>query len=79
VSPSTTTIDSPPLATCSEASANYDWRAVDSTIDPLATIFDLDNDGKVDFFLSFVVQFADVVNALVAAGFPAFDDRTPVQ
>jgi hypothetical protein len=32
VSPSTTTIDSPPLATYSEASVNYDWRAVDSRL-----------------------------------------------
>jgi MYXO-CTERM domain-containing protein len=79
VSPSTTTIVNPPLTTYAETASNYGWRAVDAVIDPLATIFDIDNDGNVDYFLSFVVPFADVVNALVAAGFPAFDDRTPVQ
>jgi hypothetical protein len=78
VSPSTTSIVNPPLVSYAETLGNYDFRAVDATIEPGETIFDLDADGETDHFLSFVVPFTHVVNALVARGFPGFDERTRV-
>ncbi len=68
-SPSTTTIDSSYLFTYALSASNYDFRAVTLTIDPTATSFDIDGDGDTDFFLSWVIPFADVVAAL--AGQPS--------
>jgi len=79
VSPSTTSIVNPPLVSYAESASNYGFQLVDSVIDPPATIFDLDNDGNVDYFLSFVIPFQDIVNQLVAAGFPGFDESSMVQ
>jgi hypothetical protein len=78
VSPSTTSIENPPFNTYAETIFNYDWRATDATIEPGETVFDLDTDGDVDYFLSFVVPFNHVVTALAARGFPTFDDHTLV-
>jgi hypothetical protein len=51
-----------------ETTLNYDWSAVTATIDPSATITDLDNDGGVDRFLSFAVPLQDLVNQLALLG-----------
>src|SRR5262249_53682549 len=66
-SPATTTITTTGT-TYTETSSNYNWSAVTVAIDPTATIFDLNGDGKTDQFLSFTVNFQDVVNRLAAVG-----------
>ena len=63
-SPSTTTIANSPFLTYAETSANYSFTAINATIDPGATSFDLNGDGKTDQFLTFYVPFADVASAL---------------
>lgn len=63
-SPSTTTIANLPFLTYTETSANYSFAAVNATIDPGATSFDLNNDGKTDQFLTFFIPFSDVASAL---------------
>jgi MYXO-CTERM domain-containing protein len=65
-SPDTTSIVSTPLVSYSEMTSNYDFSAVDGTIDPLATTFDFDSDGENDYFLSFAIPFQDIVDELAA-------------
>jgi hypothetical protein len=77
-SPSTTTITSTGL-TYAETSSNYNWSAVDVTIDPSATIFDVDGDGNVDRFLSFAVPLQDLVNRLAVLGINNVDQNTAFQ
>lgn len=76
-SPNTTTIEAP-LITYAEASTNYDWRAVDATIDPTASSFDIDGGGDNDYFVSFSVPFSDVV-ALMAARGIVVDENTKMR
>jgi hypothetical protein len=78
-SPSTTSIVSTGVFSYAELSSNYDWSAVDGTIDPTASSFDLDNDGKTDYFLSFFVPFQDIVDALTAIGITGFQDDSQFQ
>jgi hypothetical protein len=73
-SPSTTSIDSTALFSYALASTNFHFGAVNATIDPTATSSDLDADGSTDYFVSFVIPFADVVSALAAQGISGFDD-----
>jgi hypothetical protein len=63
-SPSTTAIANSPFLTYAETSANYSFTAINATINPGATSFDLNGDGKTDQFLTFFVPFADVASAL---------------
>lgn len=65
-------------ATYTEDASNYDFSAVDAVIDPLATSFDLDGDGN-DYFVTFVVPFQDLVDALTANGVSGFDENTLAQ
>jgi len=74
-SPSTTTI-SPTALTYAETGSNYDWRPVDVVIDPSATIFDVDQDGAVDHFVSFAVPFQDLVNRFAVLGVANVDQET---
>jgi hypothetical protein len=46
---------------------NYDWRSVSVTSDPGNTSTDIDADGKNDYFLSFSVDFQQLVNHLGGA------------
>jgi hypothetical protein len=62
-----------------ETTLNYDWSAVTATIDPSATITDLDNDGGVDRFLSFAVPLQDLVNQLALLGITGVNQDTPFQ
>jgi hypothetical protein len=73
-SPSTTSINSTPLFSYALSATNFHFGAVNATIDPTATSFDLDADGSTDYFVSFVIPFADVVSALAAQGINGFDD-----
>jgi hypothetical protein len=77
-SPSTTTITSTGL-TYAETTSNYDWSPVNVTIDPSATIFDVDGDGAVDRFLSFAVPLQDLVNRLSLIGITGVNQNTPFQ
>lgn len=79
VSPSTTSIVSPPVFSYPETAAVYDWSPVDGALDPAASTFDVDADGENDHFLSFAVPFGDVVAALAARGIPGFDERSAVR
>jgi hypothetical protein len=77
--PSTTSIATPSLVSYPQVAANYDWRAVDGTIDPGAPT-DFDGGGDNDYFLTFVVPFADIVAQLGAQTVPIlFDDQTVMQ
>ena len=83
-SPSTTSIVSTPLASYTPGSVpgdptydNYDFSGV-SSIDGGAVNSDLDLDGNEDFFLSFVIPFADIVAQLQVI-FPTFDENTLIQ
>ncbi|HZR78448.1 MAG TPA: hypothetical protein VFA58_04525 [Chthoniobacterales bacterium] len=68
-SPNTTSIVSAPLVSYTLTALNYSWTAVNTTIDPsVGTGTDLNNDGKNDYFLTFTVQFADIVAQLAAKG-----------
>jgi len=78
VSPSTVNITSTG-PTYVQTTSNYDWSPVTITIDPSATIFDVDGDGHVDRFLSFAVPFQDLVNRLSAVGITGVDQNTPFQ
>jgi hypothetical protein len=46
---------------------NYDWRSVSVASDPGNTSTDIDADGKNDYFLSFSVDFQQLVNHLGGA------------
>jgi len=79
-SPSTTTINTTPLASWALNDPiydNYDFSAV-TTIDPLEVNTDLDGGGKEDFYLTFVVPFDEVVAQLGLIGI-AFDENSTVQ
>jgi hypothetical protein len=77
VSPSTTTIVSTPLVSYTPTAANYNWTQVSTTIDPtVGTATDLDGGGKPDYFLTFSVNFADVVTQLSAKGINGIDQNS---
>jgi hypothetical protein len=68
ISPDTTSIASTPIQSYDELTSNYDFSAVDGVNDPTASSYDIDADGNNDHFLSFVIPFQDIVNAIVAQG-----------
>lgn len=79
-SPSTTTINTTPLVSWALNDPiydNYDFSAV-TTIDPLEGNTDLDSGGKVDYYLTFVVPFDDIVAQLGLIGI-TFDENSTVQ
>lgn len=78
-SPSTTSIVSSALFGYALSASDYHFGAVNATIDPTATSFDLDADGNTDYFVSFVVPFADVVSALSAQGISSFSDAAAMR
>lgn len=73
-SPSTTTIVSTALFGYALSVSNYSFLAVNLALDPTGTTTDVDADSETDYFVTFVVPFADVVNALAAQGITGFDD-----
>lgn len=77
-SPSTTSISGTGLE-YAETASNYDWSPVTVTIDPSATLLDVDGDGAVDRFLSFAVPLQDLVNRLALLGISGVDQNTPLQ
>ncbi len=79
-SPNTTTIITTPLVAYAENDPiydNYDFSPV-TTIDPSETNTDLDGGGKVDYYLTFVIPFDDVVAQLGILGI-TFDENSTVQ
>lgn len=77
--PGGTTITSTGVSYAQTPGVNYDWSAVTVSIDPSATILDLDGDGSVDRFLSFAVPLQDLVNRLSAIGITNVTQDTPFQ
>jgi len=75
-SPNTTTIVSPPRYSYAPTASNYNWSAVSLTLDPSATTLDMDAGGKTDYFLTWVVPFADIVTGLVTNGISGFNENT---
>ena len=76
ISPSTTTIVSPALVSYALTGTNYNWSPVTSTIDPAATNFDIDAGGQNDYFLTFSIQFSDIVAQLAARGITGIDQNS---
>jgi hypothetical protein len=80
VSPSTTSVASPAnQKVYNETASNYSFTAVNSIIDPAASSFDIDNDGHTDFFISFSVPFADVVNETARLTGITIDKNSPLR
>lgn len=76
VSPNTTSIVSTPLVGYTPTTANYGWRAVNTTNDPtVGSATDLDGGGQNDYFLGFAIPFSDVVAQLGAVGI-TFDQNS---
>lgn len=79
ISPSTTTIGNTPLVSYTQTSANYSWMAVDAVNDPsVGGALDIDGGGQNDYFLSFSIQFSDVVTQLAARGITGFDQNSQI-
>ena len=76
--PSNTSLITPAIQTYAPTSTNYDWSPVSDTIDPGVATLDFDGAGDNDYFLTFVVPFADIVAALALQSI-AFDDETAFQ
>jgi large repetitive protein len=78
-SPSTTSIVSTPIFSYTETATDYGFTPVNATINPGATNFDLNADGKPDQFLTFYVPFTNIVSALAAKGITGFTTNSPMQ
>lgn len=77
ISPNTTTIVSTPLVSYTPTATNYNWSAVNSTIDPtVGSATDIDGGGQNDYFLSLSVPFADVVAQLSLRGIGIDENST---
>jgi len=76
VSPATTNI-SPIGYDVAATTSNSNWSPVDATTDPTATNTDLNGDGQ-DYFISFSVDFATVVQILADLGIGGFTDDSLV-
>lgn len=77
-SPATTSIISTPLVSYAPTLANYGFQAVDGTIDPGVATTDVDADGNTDFFLTFLIPFQAIVDALGLQGI-GFDETSVMQ
>ncbi len=80
-SPSTTTIEAAPVWSQAVSQVNFLWTAVSPELDSNATSFDIDGATKPepDFFLSFVVPFSELVDAVTTlTGVTTFDDTSPL-
>ncbi len=77
-SPDSTTIVSPAVWTTNQTAVNFDFSGVDLTNDPTATDLDLDNDGDNDFFLSFSLDFAEIVNQMNLISGLSIDEQSQI-
>jgi hypothetical protein len=77
-SPSTTSIVSPPAWATAQTGTNYNFSGVTSINDPTATNFDLDADGDNDFFLSFGLDFGQIVNQMALVSGLSIDETTQI-
>lgn len=76
LSPGTTTIAGTPTFSYAETAASYSWMAVTLANNPGGTSTDMDGAGQADYFLSFVVPFADVVAMAHTKGLAGFDEHS---
>jgi len=75
-SPSTTSIVATPVQSWNEVAGNYSYVPVDGSNDPSAApLFDVDADGDNDYFLTFVVDFQAIVNAMAGID-PLFNETS---
>jgi len=75
--PSSTSISSTATYSYGETAANFSWVPVSLINDPTATSTDLDGGGRNDYFLSFMIPFADLV-AMAGTVVPGFDESSTV-
>jgi len=85
-SPSTTSVSSTGTTyslTLSGANQNYAWQAVTTLSDPGVLDWDLDNDPNAeasrDYFVSFSVDFADLIAEFIAVGITGIDQDSPLR
>jgi hypothetical protein len=77
ISPSTTSIVATPLVSYVQTASNYNWTAVNLTIDPsVGTALDLDGGGHNDYFLSFKIPLTDIITQLAARGITGIDQNS---
>ncbi len=85
ISPSTTSIDShSPLYEVSANSSNYHFAPVTASLDPAGTDFNLDKGSggggvHTDHFVSFMIPFAELVDAVTDLGIVGFDETDPIR
>ena len=78
ISPNTTTIANTPTFSYTETAANYSWMAVTPANSPTGTTTDVDGGGSTDYYLSFVLPFADLVTMVGTNGFPNFNETSVI-
>lgn len=78
-SPATADLITTPLFTWSQASTNYSWMVSSVANDPGHSIFDIDNNGSTDRFLTWVVPFASLISAFNTVGITNINEVTSVR
>jgi hypothetical protein len=78
-SPATADLITTPLFTWSQSSTNYSWMVSSAANDPGQTIFDIDNNGSTDRFLTWVVPFASLISAFNTVGISNLNEVTSVR
>jgi hypothetical protein len=74
-SPSTSTISNTNTFSYATSATNFSWMPVTGSNDPEASSLDIDNNNGTDYFVSFLVPFADLVSAASSLGIDSsFDD-----
>jgi hypothetical protein len=78
-SPSTTSIVSPAQYYTGQNAGNYNFSRVSSALDPTVTSLDLDGDGHNDWFLSFAIDFSQIVTQMQSVAGLSIDQTTSVR
>lgn len=77
ISPATTTINSTAFWSTPSTTANFNFSPVSLALEPTATNFDLDAAEGTDHFVTFIIPFAEIVNAVTSlTSVVGFNDRS---